>query len=173
MKRILLVAFGFLLFFQAHAQSDSITTVILVRHAEKDFAADGDPVLTEKGAARAQRLAEILKNQPVDAVYSTPFKRTRQTVEPVASQKTLEVINYNPFKLEEVIEIIEANKGKTLLISGHSNTVPLILNMMIDEDKYRQLDESDYDNLYIVSYLGKGEAKVLELQYGEIINQSN
>ncbi|ELR69625.1 hypothetical protein C900_04850 [Fulvivirga imtechensis AK7] len=170
MKRILLVAFGLLLFYQVYPQSDSITTVILVRHAEKDFAKDGDPVLTENGTARARLLAEILKNQSVDAVYSTPFNRTRQTVEPVASQKTLEVIDYNPFKLEEVIEIIEANKGKTLLISGHSNTVPLILNMMVNEDKYRQLDESDYDNLYIVSYLRKGNAKVLELQYGEVTN---
>jgi len=143
------------------------TTVILVRHAEKAFAESGDPDLTDEGDKRAMELARVLENEKVDAVYSTPFKRTRQTVKYLAEQKSLEIKDYNPFKMEEVVEIIESNNGKTLVFSGHSNTTPALLNKMVDEDKYSHLSEGDYDNLYIVFYQKKGKAKVLSLEYGQ------
>lgn len=167
MKKYLLVIVTMLLVSYGYSQDKEITTLILVRHAEKAFDKGGDPVLTEQGEERAKALAEFLKDIEIDSLYSTPFKRTRLTVEPVAKSKGLEIQEYNPFKLEDMMQIIDENKGKTLLISGHSNTTPAILNMLLGEDKYRQLDESDYDNLYIVSYLAAGQAKVLQLQYGE------
>ncbi|UII29991.1 histidine phosphatase family protein [Fulvivirga ulvae] len=153
-----------------YGQDDEITTLILIRHAEKAFDKEGDPVLTEQGEERAEALADILQTVDIDRVYSTPFKRTRLTVEPIVKNRNLEVIEYNPFKLEDMVQTIEESRGKTLLISGHSNTTPAILNMLLGEDKYRQLDESDYDNLYIVSYLAIGKAKVVQLQYGQPTN---
>ncbi|GAA0893357.1 hypothetical protein GCM10009122_30360 [Fulvivirga kasyanovii] len=167
MKKYLLALVAILLLGHVHAQDDEITTLILVRHAEKAFDKEGDPVLTEQGEKRAAVLAETLEAVNIDAVYSTPFKRTRLTVEPVVKSKGLEIVDYNPFKLEDMIQTIEESRGKTLLISGHSNTTPAILNMLLGEDKFGQLNESDYDNLYIVYYLAVGKAKVLQLQYGE------
>lgn len=167
MKKYLLPLTLLLMFIAGRAQEQqTITTIILVRHAEKEFDEGGDPELTAEGEARAKRLAEVLHDVDIDAVYSTPFKRTRLTVTPLASDRSLEVQNYNPFKLEDVMDIINNNKGKTLVFSGHSNTTPLVLNMLVDEDRYRQLAETDCDNLYIVSYLEKGKARVLQLQYG-------
>jgi len=149
-------------------KAQEITTVILVRHAEKaaDEAKDGDPMLTEEGTSRAEELKRVLRDTDIDVVYSTPFKRTRQTVQPLAASRDLEVQEYNPFKLDQVLDLIAQHKGKTIVFSGHSNTTPVILNKLVGEDRYRQLDEMDYDNLYIVTYLNAEQAKVVSLEYG-------
>lgn len=66
-----------------------VTTFILVRHAEKDMTqSTPDPDLSAEGHARARRLALLFEKTEIAAVYSTPFKRTRQTVEPLAAGKT-------------------------------------------------------------------------------------
>lgn len=141
------------------------TTVILVRHAEKAFATDGDPVLTDEGEKRAQELKRVLAGVEINEIYSTPFKRTRLTVAPLAEEKGLEIMDYNPFKTDEILEVVQSEKGKTILISGHSNTIPALLNTLVGDDRYNRLDEADYDNLYVVS-LTKSSAKVLALEYG-------
>lgn len=141
--------------------------MILVRHAEKAFDEGGDPDLTEEGKVRANELARVLSEVEVDKIYSTAFKRTRQTVEPLAEANALEVEEYNPFELNDIITLIEKHKGQTIVFSGHSNTTPVILNKLVGEDRYRQLDDADYDNLYIVSYLNEGNAKVVSLEFGK------
>lgn len=142
------------------------TTIILVRHAEKGFDEGGDPELTEAGHERARELARILEPMPIAAIYSTPFKRTEQTVVPLAEAKELAVNSYNPFKMDEVLEVIKENSGKYLVFSGHSNTTPVLVNKLLGEDRYSQLDEKDYDNLYIVTLQSDGTASVAVLEYG-------
>ena len=63
---------------------------MLVRHAEK-AATDTDPELTTLGAERAQDLAHVLGEVPIDAVYATPFRRTIGTAQPLAGLLGLEV----------------------------------------------------------------------------------
>lgn len=146
--------------------SQEITTIILVRHAEKAFDKAGDPDLTEEGQSRAQELKRVLSEVNIDKIYSTDFKRTKQTVMPLAGAKNLEIEDYNPFELDNIIKLIEEHKGKTILFSGHSNTTPVILNKLVNEDRFLQLDDADYDNLYIVSYIEQGKAKVISLEFG-------
>lgn len=164
-KLILFTVFASMLF-GANSEAQT-TTIILVRHAEKRFDEAGDPDLTSEGKIRAQELARVLQFTSVDAIYSTPFKRTQQTVEPLAEDNDLEIQTYNPFKLNQIIELIDKHKGQTLVFSGHSNTTPVILNKLTGKDTYRQLDDGDYDNLYIVSYQGKENATVTVLEYGQ------
>lgn len=166
MIRITFLAFLSLFSGILFAQTNELTTVILVRHAEKGFDEAGDPDLTEEGTNRAIELKRILHNQHFDAIYSTPFKRTRQTVAPLAAVKNLEVLDYNPFKMDEVMDIINSAKGKTILFSGHSNTTPVIINKIIGSEEYKSMSESDYDNIYIVTFSAIGQAKVIELEYG-------
>lgn len=143
----------------------SQTTVILVRHAEK--VKDGkDPVLTEAGLARAQELVRVLADTPIDEIYTTPFNRTRLTVEPLANKFGIEVQEYNPFDLPGTTEMIKNAAGKTLVFSGHSNTTPILVNLLLEEERYRPLDEGDYDNLYIVT-IYEGKSSVVQLSYGE------
>lgn len=163
MKNLLIALF---LFASAAVYAQEITTIILVRHAEKGFDEAGDPDLNEEGTKRASELQRVLKDTDIDLIFSTPFKRTKQTVQHLAEARGLDVNDYNPFKLDDVLGIINENKGKTILFSGHSNTTPVILNMLVGEDRYRQLDDEDYDNLYIVTYLSAEQTKVVSLEYG-------
>lgn len=164
MSRLLLSAFFICFITISFAQE--ITTVILVRHAEKAFDKGGDPELTEAGKQRSDELARVLSEVKVDKIFSTDFKRTKQTVTPLAEANDKEIEIYNPFELDNIISLIDKHKGQTLVFSGHSNTTPEILNKLVGEDRYRQLDDADYDNLYIVSYLKQGDARVISLEFG-------
>lgn len=172
MKNLTLLLIFFSVSFAGVAQKKKttekkLTTIILIRHAEKATEPASDPGLTSEGQKRAEILAQILEKTTVDLIYSTPFERTRQTVKPLAESKFLRIDEYNPFKMEEVIELIKANAGKTIVFSGHSNTTPILLNQITGISSYKQLDEKDYDNLYIVTITKVGHGSITELQYGE------
>lgn len=141
-----------------------ITTVIFVRHAEKGFDEGGDPNLTEVGIERANNLASILAAQQIDKIYTTPFKRTHQTVQPVAEKKGIDIQEYNPFKIEEALDIIAKSEGQTLLFSGHSNTIPVLINKLLGNDDFEMIDEGEYDNLFVLT-LANNQAKLIKLKY--------
>lgn len=144
---------------------DSITTVIFVRHAEKEFDESGDPELTQEGRKRAQLLAEMLSAQKIDKIYSTPFKRTIQTVQPLADNKGIKIEEYNPFKIEESIELIKNANGQSLLFSGHSNTIPVMINKILGKDEFKMIDENDYSNLFILT-LVNNQVNLIHLKFG-------
>jgi broad specificity phosphatase PhoE len=142
------------------------TTLILIRHAEK--AADGtvNPPLNPEGEARAAELAYLLGHVPLDAVYATPFKRTRDTVLPAAKAKGLEVESYRADQDDFLEAVLRDHRGGTVLICGHSNTVPILVNELLGRGEYAQLDDAVYDNLFIVSVPASGAARVLRLRFG-------
>jgi phosphohistidine phosphatase SixA len=120
-RYLLLLGVIWLTAFESSAQQ--LTTFILVRHAEKADGSD-DPELSEAGKARAQRLAEVLSKTSIQAIYSTSYKRTRDTVSPLAKAKGLEVIAYEAKKADPIEKILKDHVGGTVVISGHSNTTP-------------------------------------------------
>ena len=146
---------------------DKITTFILVRHAEKDMTqSTNDPDLSAAGKERATRLAEVLKKTDVTAIYSTPFKRTRQTVEPLASNKGLAVQSYTANTDKDIDAMLAQHAGGTLVIAGHSNTIPQFANYLLNEKKFSTFEDSDYGNLLVVTVLEKGKTvKVAWLSY--------
>lgn len=106
----------------------SITTsLIIVRHAEKNNETD-TTTLTTAGYDRSQRLATLLTNTNLSAIYTTPFVRMRQTAEPTAKQKNLPIQDYTPHEISEIDRIITTNLGKTVLVVGHGNSIPNLLN---------------------------------------------
>lgn len=132
--------------------TNKTTTYYLVRHAEKNLSdkTNRDPALTEKGHTRAKNLVKVLQEVKFDAVYSTDYKRTRDTGKPLASANNLELILYNPRNVDYQA-FMEKTKGQTVLIVGHSNTTPFFSNGLLGKDIYENLDESIYNNLYIVT----------------------
>ena len=100
--------------------SEPDATYYLVRHAEKTKA-ETDPALTEVGAKRAQDLAMRLKGVPLTKIYSSDYIRTRDTAAPIASEKNLDVVIYNPRDLEGVSKNLLTETGHILVV-GHSNT---------------------------------------------------
>lgn len=144
------------------AELRNTTTLILVRHAEKAEDGTSDPVLTPLGRARAQRLAAMLAPAGVSAVYSTPYKRTRLTAQPLAEQEEINLKNYDPRDSNFPSELIRQHPGETILVVGHSNTIPMMVNTLTGSTTYEQLEETEYDKLFVVSVVGDiGQAMLL------------
>ena len=138
------------------------TTIILVRHAEKADDGTSNPGLTPLGQARAQRLAAMLAPTGINAVYSTPYKRTRLTGQPTADLEGLRVVEYDPRDEEFTQDLLEKHSGETILVVGHSNTIPMLVNTLTGTTNYPQLEEMEYDKLFVVSLInGAGRAMVL------------
>lgn len=140
-----------------------LTTFILIRHAEKGNDDPRNPSLNEAGMARAQNLVALLKHMEINALYSTPYKRTQQTIQPLADKYALSIQEYNPRSMDFLKEAWAQNKGKTIVIAGHSNTTPKVANYLLGETKFADLNESEYDKVFIVTIneIGKGTVSVL------------
>ena len=143
-----------------------ITTFFLVRHAEKAESVLGDPGLTPAGTARADELAYILKHIKLDAIYSTPFKRTKLTILPTAKQKGLEVKLYKPNEEGFLHKVLQAFPGGTVLIVGHSNTIPKLANELAGRSAFDDLEDAIYDNLFIASVPTEGKAAIIRMRFG-------
>lgn len=146
------------------AQSKTTTTIIVLRHAEKDTSKAGsqmmqsDPPLSEAGKARAEKLVTVLNKYAINNIYSTNYSRTKSTVTPLALQFGLEIQLYDPRNPRVLLDQLKTMEGKTIVVVGHSNTVPKLVNALAGTS-YADLDESVYDQLYIVT-ITDGVAKV-------------
>lgn len=125
----------------------------LVRHSEKDTVKKDDPMLSEIGEKRSEELSRILKQTRIDEVYSTIYMRTLMTGEPITKAKGLSIKPYDPKELKAFAEQLKSrDQIKSTLIIGHSNTTPQMVAFLadIDPEELPKIDESDYDNFYIV-----------------------
>jgi 2,3-bisphosphoglycerate-dependent phosphoglycerate mutase len=158
-----------ILFFLFASCQDSpehpVTTLILVRHAEKANDGTDNPPLTAKGEARAEQLASLLGETGVEVIYSTPYTRNRETVKPLARKLNKEVREYNSGTnfVEQIDTFISQHAGKTIVVCGHSNTVPGLLNALVGEERYSNLKTDDYDNVYVAFAPLRGKARVVNL----------
>jgi 2,3-bisphosphoglycerate-dependent phosphoglycerate mutase len=147
-------------------QIPSVTTVYIVRHADKADDGGTDPDLSAAGHQRAQTLAYMLRQDKVQAVYVTSFRRSRQTGEPTASASGIDLTDYS--SPEAVADLILANHaGKRVLVVAHSNTVKVIASRLIASLAVPAADlrEHQYDRFYVVHRIGpKGHLD--RLRYG-------
>lgn len=142
--------------------------VFVVRHAERADAASGaspmmasDPDLSEAGRTRAQSLATMLKDAKIAAIFVTPYRRTRQTAEPLAKALGIETTVIEPKDAAGLIEKVRGVKGNVLVV-GHSNTVPDVLTRLGVADAPK-LDDTEYDNLFVV--IGGEKPTVVRLHF--------
>ena len=144
-------------------QTDNGTTLIFIRHAEKMQNEDPNPQLTEKGILQARHLVDVLKNVNIDAIYSTKTKRTFSTVAPISNTRKLDVVVYDA-KTVDVKQLASVYQGQTILIVGHSNSTPKLVNSLLGVDKYPPIEDNDYTNLYIVNVVnGVARAVLLNI----------
>src|SRR5437588_1899467 len=149
-----------------------VTTVILIRHAEKIIDPNNPDVdLSPAGQARAQELARMFGDTGINAIYATQYKRTQQTVKPLADKLGLPVTVLNAKSTADLLTQIRANhSGQTIFIAGHNNTVPEIITAL-GGPQYPIISESEYDNLYVVTIYRTGKAKVVKIKYGSASQQ--
>ena len=149
----------------AAAQRVTPTVVYVIRHAEKADDGSADPALTTAGEARARALAERLASVDLAAVYATQFRRTRSTATPAAQAAGL-AVTVQPARGGQVAEDARAladriraeHQGRSVLVVGHSNTVPAILEALTGVSP-GVMGDHDYDDLFIVELPLQGEPR--------------
>lgn len=144
---------------QAQGAPSALTTILIVRHAEKAAEPAADPPLTAAGAARADLLAHLMTDAGVRAVVSTQFVRTRTTAAPVAAHLGLatEVLDARLTPRATADSLLARHLGQTVLLVGHSNTVPAIIEAL-GAPRPPDICDAGYDNLFVVTIPAKGAA---------------
>lgn len=152
--------------------SRPVTTIILVRHAEKKIEPNNpDPDLAPEGAQRANEIARMFGDAGINTIYATQYKRTQQTVKPLADRIGVPVTQLDASQNDELVKRIQTtHRGQTIFIAGHNNTIPATVSALSGES-YPTIPESEYDNLYIVTIYRFGKAKVVKLKYGSVSTQ--
>jgi phosphohistidine phosphatase SixA len=114
----------------------------VVRHAKAGDRAEwkGDDrlrPLTKSGREQAAALAEMLTDEPIDRILSSPYVRCLQTVEPLAARRKLPI---EPRKdLEEgaggesVIRLVQEARGQNLVLCTHGDVVEELLELLIEQ----------------------------------------
>ncbi|WP_375324682.1 histidine phosphatase family protein [Flagellimonas sp. GZD32] len=128
-----------------------ISTYYFIRHAEKDRTdpENPDPELNQDGLDRAIRWAEVFDPIALDMIYSTNYERTTMTAAPTSIKKDIDVKYYDPRAFDPEAFKLE-HEGKNVLVVGHSNTTPDLVNKMIGIEKYNSMDDNDNGSLFIV-----------------------
>jgi phosphohistidine phosphatase SixA len=149
------------------AQAQSI---FIVRHAER-ASTDRDSVLSDAGLKRADCLARTLRDAQVKSAFVTEFKRTQQTAEPEMKQAgmTATVVPAADVAQTAALAKKAAATGNVLVV-GHSNTVPQIVQALTGDAKPGQtpaanMSDSEYDRLTIVEFSGDAKPQVTILHY--------
>jgi phosphohistidine phosphatase SixA len=138
-----------------HAQraANAATTIILMRHAEKELTSD-DPPLSAAGKRRAEKLPVWLKKYRPDEFYSTATIRTRQTLEPWARKAGKQIQIYNAATQQTLAKSLKQKPGKTIVVVGHSNTIPQLVNLLIGTNTYSDLPDNEFGKVWIISIKG-------------------
>ena len=158
----------FMLLVSASKPAAAADLVILVRHAEKADVAVADPhakdpELSPAGRERAKSLESVLKDAELTAVYSTDYRRTRQTAEPVAKRFGLTVQSYDPKDVADLVGRLKATAGVVLVI-GHSNTIPEVLKAFGVSEEVT-IPETEFDNLFLVDRANSADPSFIRLRY--------
>jgi 2,3-bisphosphoglycerate-dependent phosphoglycerate mutase len=143
-----------------------LTTVILVRHAEKGATPADDPSLTPQGLQRAESLARMFADTSISAIYTTPYARTRETAAPLAAAKRLTAVEVAVGKTypQDIVRKVHEQRGGTFVVVGHSNTTRDVLRAF-GFTEAKDIPDSEYDNLYIVTYGTYTKKRLLSLKY--------
>lgn len=155
MKKIIFTLLIGLISLNIYAQKKEKTTYYFIRHAEKIRTdnTNKNPDLSEIGKKRAEHWRTVFKNIAFEEIYSTDYNRTIQTAAPTAESKHLEIKFYNPENLYDE-DFQFKTKGKTVLVVGHSNTTPQFVNKILGKEKYQEMDDAEFSQLYIITVKG-------------------
>ena len=164
MRKVILILLLLIAVHSAFA-AEKVTTVILTRHAEKVISQQDDPPLSAIGKERADLLVKMLEKSNVSAIYSSQYTRNRLTAEPISRKLGIPVETVDAESTNKLVaSILSKHAGGTVLVVCHSNTLPEIVQAL-GGGTVPEIDDLDYNNLYIVNVYGKNRASVLRLQY--------
>ena len=153
------------------AQEAAPTIVVLVRHAEKAATPTNDPGLTEAGRARAEDLADALRDARVDAILTSQFDRTRRTAEPLAVARRLTPVVTQagadtPTHVRDVAAAVRRQPaGGLVLVVGHTNTIPPII-AALGGPQLPDICDGEYSRLFTLVLPPAGSPRLIQSNYG-------
>lgn len=145
-----------------------VTTIYIVRHAEKDSLSDpADPELSALGRVRAAALNQLMAKRLPAALFTTDTKRTRATLAPLAAATKLEPQVYDPARGRDLADkILKEFPGRSVVIVGHSNNVLSLIDDFGAVPPIDQIGDKEYEYLFVVRS-GEGLMPTVEMRgYG-------
>ncbi|MBK8610445.1 MAG: histidine phosphatase family protein [Chitinophagaceae bacterium] len=145
-----------------------VTKIFIVRHAEKETGKD--PVLTAAGNARAGDLMRRLKDENIQKIYVSQFRRTQNTADSLRIRLNIDTVHYSADTLcDNLVNTIMEHRdfGKTILIVAHSNTIPQIIRKFgVPDYPYGDLADQNYDSLFLITYKQE-KARLQKMKFGK------
>jgi broad specificity phosphatase PhoE len=146
------------------------TTVIVIRHAEKETVSAADPALSAAGEARAALLARMFGDTKgagrLDAIYVSATLRSRSTAAPLAARLGIAPVVAAAEDPQELARrVLRENSGKRVMVIGHINTVPEIVSALAGVSDIPSIEEQDFATMYVVSVPRIGHANLVRLSY--------
>ena len=146
----------------------SAATIIVVRHADRASGMSADALLSPAGEERARQLADVLKSAQVQRIYVTEVRRTQQTAEPLAARLHLKPIVIAKADIDALVtQLRKAGDDETVLVVGHADTVPLIIDRL-GGGAVPAFRDTEYDRLMVLVTGSGGKARVVTLRYGTV-----
>jgi broad specificity phosphatase PhoE len=147
--------------------SAATTTIAVVRHAEKSTDDPRDPSLSAVGRERANALRDVLKDAGISAIYVTNLKRTRQTAQPLADLRgiTMSERLAATAAADLARDVLSNASGKSVLIVGHSNTVPQIVQAL-SGSAIAPIGDDEYDHLFVIVLSPGNAPRLYNLRFG-------
>lgn len=149
--------------------ANKVTTVILIRHADRTPDGTPDPPgpsLNDKGMARSRKLVHVLSKAGIQAIYTSQFTRSKMTAKPFSMKHS----DLPLVRLDEAAElkdhILAHRVGQTVLVVGHSDTVPELIKLL-GGPSLPIIDDCEFDNLFVLVRHSATSASVTKLKYGE------
>jgi broad specificity phosphatase PhoE len=164
--------FAFAALLGARASAQSPTLVFLVRHAEKAAQPANDPPLTPAGEIRARVLVDVLAHAGIGYVISTPVARTTATARPLAEKLGLRIDTIGtggglPAHARAVADAVRKHAGQSVLVVGHSNTIPAIV-AALGGPTFPDLCDGDYDQLFTLELPASGAPRLARSRFGAV-----
>lgn len=128
-------------------------TLYLVRHAEKLPDDGDDPGLTDEGKRRSAEMADWLHDKDITDIWSSDYRRSRDTAAPLAVMLGSELKLYDPHDLSSLAGNLR-NSRQNALVVGHSNTTPDLARLLCI-CFVNDMDDTDYDQLIVVTVSGE------------------
>ena len=144
----------------------STTVVFVIRHGERDDTQScttpvpggtPNPPLSVAGEERALALRHVLEDAGIQAIYASELCRTQQTVDDLATLLGLPVTAVdqhapdNSGNVDDLIAQVNSNNiGQRVLIAGHSETVPLIVDRL-GGGTIDPIGGGEFDNMYVIT----------------------
>lgn len=121
----------------------------LVRHSEKQDGDGSDPALSDAGMYRSEQLASWFQDKDIKQVWSSDYRRSRDTAASLISSLGLELSLYDPRDLPALASDLLVNHRNALIV-GHSNTTPELARLLC-QCEVSDMDDSEYERLIIVT----------------------